>query len=91
MTVDKENVSIIEQAGATHPLTELLHSSNEATATYAKDVLFRISESKSQEYRKRTSAEMTNSFQRDDATWPNDIGLGPDLQVTNNKNILIFF
>lgn len=81
MADDKESVSLIEAAGGTHPLTDLLHSRNEGVATYAKDILYRINEDKTQEYRKRSSVEMTSSFPRDDAAWPNDIGLGPDLQV----------
>lgn len=75
---------MIENAGATSPLTDLLHSRNEGVATYAAAILFRMSEDKSQEYRKRLSVELTNSLLRDDNAWTNDIGiggLGPDLQV----------
>lgn len=72
---------MIEAAGATSPLTDLLHSRNEGVATYAAAILFRMSEDKSQEYRKRLSVELTNSLLRDETAWTNDIGLGPDLQV----------
>lgn len=76
---------MIEAAGATSPLTDLLHSRNEGVATYAAAILFRMSEDKSQEYRKRLSVELTNSLLRDDTPWTNDIGLGPDLQVRYHK------
>lgn len=73
---------MIEQEGATAPLTELLHSRNEGVATYAAAVLFRMSEDKPQDYKKRLSLELTNSLQREDNLWANgDLGMGPDLQV----------
>lgn len=84
MAADKESADLIEAAGATSPLTDLLHSRNEGVATYAAAILFRMSEDKSQEYRKRLSVELTNSLLRDENAWTNDIGiggLGPDLQV----------
>lgn len=76
---------MIEAAGATSPLTDLLHSRNEGVATYAAAILFRMSEDKSQEYRKRLSVELTNSLLRDETAWANDIGLGPDLHVCRQK------
>lgn len=85
LSEDKECVGLIEAAGAVHPLTDLLHSRNEGVATYAKDILYRINEDKTQEYRKRTSADMNNTYPRDDTAWPNDIGLGPDLQVSRMR------
>lgn len=81
LAADKESADIIESVGATSPLTDLLHSRNEGVATYAAAILFRMSEDKSQEYRKRLSLELTNSLLRDETAWTNDIGLGPDLQV----------
>lgn len=81
LAADKESADLIESAGATSPLTDLLHSRNEGVATYAAAILFRMSEDKSQEYRKRLSLELTNSLLRDETAWTNDIGLGPDLQV----------
>lgn len=82
MAADKESADLIESEGATSPLTNLLHSRNEGVATYAAAILFRMSEDKSQEYRKRLSLELTNSLNlRDETPWTNDIGLGPDLQV----------
>lgn len=63
---DKEGAEIIEQEGATAPLTELLHSRNEAVATYAAAVLFRMSEDKPQDYKKRISVELSNSLFRGD-------------------------
>ena len=56
---DKEGAEAIEAENATAPLTDLLHSRNEGIAAYAAAVLFRMSEDKSQDYKKR-----------DDAPWP---------------------
>merc|ERR1719319_1817008 len=53
---------MIEQEGATAPLTELLHSRNEGVATYAAAVLFRMSEDKGGEYTKRLSQELKSSL-----------------------------
>lgn len=75
LAADKEGAEIIEQEGATAPLTELLHSRNEGVATYAAAVLFRMSEDKPQEYRKRLSVELTSSLFRADQEWgqPQDL------------------
>lgn len=62
----------IEAEGATQPLTDLLQSRNEAVATYAAAVLYRMSDDKPQEYKKRLSVELSNSLlYREDAagTW----------------------
>lgn len=71
-----------------------MHSRNEGVATYAAAILFRMSEDKTQEYRKRQqSLEFTNSLMRDENTWTNDLvinGLGPDLQVYYHNQIGIF-
>uniref|UniRef100_A0A1B0DKX3 Armadillo segment polarity protein n=1 Tax=Phlebotomus papatasi TaxID=29031 RepID=A0A1B0DKX3_PHLPP len=82
LAADKEGAEMIEQEGATAPLTELLHSRNEGVATYAAAVLFRMSEDKPQDYKKRLSMELTNSLLREDNNmWNNaDLGMGPDLQ-----------
>lgn len=41
-----------------------------------------MSEDKPNDYKKRLSAELSNSLCREDQTWPpNDLGLEPDLQV----------
>lgn len=57
-------------------------------ATYAAAVLFRMSEDKPNDYKKRLSAELSNSLCREDQnTWPpNDLGMGPDLQVIKYKD-----
>lgn len=83
MAVDKEVAELIEQEGATAPLTELLNSANEGVATYAAAVLFKMSEDKSLDYKKRFSSELTTlPVFRDDTLWNNgDLGIGPDLQV----------
>jgi catenin beta 1 len=83
LAADKEGAEMIEQDGATAPLTDLLHSRNEGVATYAAAVLFRMSEDKPQDYKKRLSVELTNSLLREDTNlWNNtDFGMGPDLQV----------
>merc|ERR1712198_672863 len=62
LAADKEGADMIEQEGATAPLTELLHSRNEGVATYAAAVLFRMSEDKGGEYSKRLSAELKSSL-----------------------------
>ncbi|XP_022248931.1 catenin beta-like [Limulus polyphemus] len=85
LATDKEGAEMIEAEGATAPLTELLHSRNEGVATYAAAVLFRMSEDKPQDYKKRLSMELTNSiFREESAPWGGtaadmDINmLGPD-------------
>ena len=67
---DKEGAEAIEAENATAPLTDLLHSRNEGIAAYAAAVLFRMSEDKSQDYKKRLSVELTSSLFREDAPWP---------------------
>jgi len=62
LAADKEGAVMIEQEGATAPLTELLHSRNEGVATYAAAVLFRMSEDKGGEYTKRLSQELKSSL-----------------------------
>lgn len=82
LAVDKEVAEIIEAEGATAPLTELLNSANEGVATYAAAVLFKMSEDKSMDYKKRFSSELTTlPVFRDDSMWNNgELGIGPDLQ-----------
>ncbi|XP_025115491.1 catenin beta-like [Pomacea canaliculata] len=82
LAADKEGAEMIEQEGATAPLTELLHSRNEGVATYAAAVLFRMSEDKPQDYKKRLSMELTSSLYRSDMNWAeppgfDDVGLMP--------------
>uniref|UniRef100_A0A668VZA7 Uncharacterized protein n=1 Tax=Oreochromis aureus TaxID=47969 RepID=A0A668VZA7_OREAU len=70
LAVDKPSAELIDAEGASAPLMELLHSSNEGIATYAAAVLFRISEDKNSDYRKRVSVELTHSlFKNDPAAW----------------------
>merc|ERR1712002_1190940 len=83
LAADKEGAVMIEQEGATAPLTELLHSRNEGVATYAAAVLFRMSEDKGGEYSKRLSAELKSSlYQRgqEENLWGNDHMAPADLQ-----------
>lgn len=76
LAADKEGAEIIEQEGATAPLTELLHSRNEGVATYAAAVLFRMSEDKPQDYKKRLSVELTSSlFRGENVPWSEPPGL----------------
>lgn len=53
------------------------------SATYAAAVLFRMSEDKPQDYKKRLSMELTNSlFREDQNLWAGgELGMPPDLQV----------
>ncbi|XP_051529140.1 junction plakoglobin-like [Myxocyprinus asiaticus] len=70
LALDKQSAEIIDAEGACAPLMELLHSSNEGIATYAAAVLFRISEDKNPDYKKRVSVELTHSlFKHDPAAW----------------------
>uniref|UniRef100_A0A6Q2X1L6 Junction plakoglobin n=1 Tax=Esox lucius TaxID=8010 RepID=A0A6Q2X1L6_ESOLU len=70
LALDKQSAEMIDAEGASAPLMELLHSSNEGIATYAAAVLFRISEDKSSDYRKRVSVELTHSlFKHDPVAW----------------------
>ncbi|XP_067281995.1 junction plakoglobin [Pseudorasbora parva] len=86
LALDKQSAEMIDAEGASAPLMELLHSPNEGIATYAAAVLFRISEDKSSDYRKRVSVELTHSlFKHDPAAWemahaamPLDPGYIPD-------------
>uniref|UniRef100_A0A8C2KRE2 Catenin beta-1 n=1 Tax=Cyprinus carpio TaxID=7962 RepID=A0A8C2KRE2_CYPCA len=79
---DKEAAEAIEAEGATAPLTELLHSRNEGVATYAAAVLFRMSEDKPQDYKKRLSVELTSSlFRTEPMTWNETGDLGLDISV----------
>jgi len=83
VAADKEGASMIEQEGATAPLTELLHSRNEGVATYAAAVLFRMSEDKGGEYTKRLSQELRSSlYQRgqEENLWGNEHMPPADLQ-----------
>ncbi|XP_071393220.1 junction plakoglobin a [Centroberyx affinis] len=70
LALDKQSAELIDSEGASAPLMELLHSNNEGIATYAAAVLFRISEDKNSDYKKRVSVELTHSlFKHDPAAW----------------------
>lgn len=70
LALDKQSAELIDSEGASAPLMELLHSNNEGIATYAAAVLFRISEDKNSDYKKRVSVELTHSlFKHDAAAW----------------------
>jgi catenin beta 1 len=83
LAADKEGADMIEREGATAPLTELLHSRNEGVATYAAAILFRMSEDKPPDYKKRLSMELTNSLFDRESMWGHDPmgGAPPDFQV----------
>ncbi|KAI1887123.1 hypothetical protein AGOR_G00202890 [Albula goreensis] len=82
LALDKQSAELIDAEGASAPLMELLHSSNEGIATYAAAVLFRISEDKSSDYRKRVSVELTHSlFKHDPVAWEmahNTVSMEPE-------------
>ncbi|XP_010887501.1 junction plakoglobin a isoform X2 [Esox lucius] len=70
LALDKQSAERIDAEGASAPLMELLHSNNEGIATYAAAVLFRISEDKTADYKKRVSVELTHSlFKHDPSSW----------------------
>lgn len=50
-------------------------------ATYAAAVLFRMSEDKPQDYKKRLSMELSSSLFREENLWNPDLGMGADFQV----------
>lgn len=82
LVVDKDSAEIIEQEGATAPLNDLLHSSNDGIGTYAAMILLRLNGDKPQDYRKRLSDELNNTMMRDENNiWNTDLGIGLDLQV----------
>lgn len=81
LSVDKEGAEMIEAEAATAPLNELLHSRNDGVATYAAAVLYRMSEDKPQDYRKRLSTELTNSLFRDDSTVWGPVGGEMDMSL----------
>ena len=57
-------------------------------ATYAAAVLYKMSEDKSLDYKKRFSSELTTlPVFRDDQMWNNGelVGVGPDLQVRRKE------
>ncbi|KAK7112802.1 catenin beta-like [Littorina saxatilis] len=91
LAADKEGAEMIEQEGATAPLTELLHSRNEGVATYAAAVLFRMSEDKPQDYKKRLSMELTSSLYRgDNMNWSEppgfeDVGVMPQAEESRDQ------
>lgn len=65
LSQEKEGADMIEAENATGPLTDLLRSANEGIAAYAAAVLFRMSEDKPQDYRKRLSVELSSLFKED--------------------------
>ncbi|XP_039642723.1 junction plakoglobin a [Perca fluviatilis] len=70
LALDKQSAELIDSEGASAPLMDLLHSNNEGIATYAAAVLFRISEDKNSDYKKRVSVELTHSlFKHDPTSW----------------------
>uniref|UniRef100_A0A673ZEL4 Junction plakoglobin a n=1 Tax=Salmo trutta TaxID=8032 RepID=A0A673ZEL4_SALTR len=82
LALDKQSAEMIDAEGASAPLMELLHSNNEGIATYAAAVLFRISEDKNSDYKKRVSVELTHSlFKHDPAAWEMVSGAIVDLSV----------
>jgi len=66
LAADKDAVGIIERQNITHELQALLHSPNESVATYAAATMYRMSEDKSPDIRKRLSQELTHSLFRAD-------------------------
>lgn len=62
---------MIEAEGATQPLSDLLQSRNDGVASYAAAVLFRMSEDKPQEFKKRLSMELQSStlFREEGNNW----------------------
>lgn len=75
LALEKRAVDIIEAEGATAALTELLHSRNEIIATFAAAVLYRMSEDKPQDYKKRLSLELSATLFRDEpSNWAASAG-----------------
>ncbi|KAE8300897.1 Junction plakoglobin Desmoplakin III Desmoplakin-3 [Larimichthys crocea] len=91
LALDKQSAELIDSEGASAPLMELLHSNNEGIATYAAAVLFRISEDKNSDYKKRVSVELTHSlFKHDAAAWEmahNSVPMDPYQQDELDANM----
>uniref|UniRef100_A0A3B1KL85 Junction plakoglobin n=1 Tax=Astyanax mexicanus TaxID=7994 RepID=A0A3B1KL85_ASTMX len=88
LALDKQSAELIDAEGASAPLMELLHSPNEGIATYAAAVLFRISEDKSSDYRKRVSVELTHSlFKHDPTAWE----MSSEINICYNPGITLVF
>ncbi|CAG5987304.1 unnamed protein product [Menidia menidia] len=67
---DRAAADLMDQEGASPPLMEMLHYDNEGIATYAAAVLFRMSEDKNPEFKKRMSVELTHTlFKHDPTAW----------------------
>lgn len=74
---------MIEAEGATAPLTDLLQSRNDGVATYAAAVLYRMSEDKPHDYKKRLSMELQTStlFREEGGNWGVPPGTDMDMAL----------
>uniref|UniRef100_A0AAQ4QQZ0 Junction plakoglobin a n=1 Tax=Gasterosteus aculeatus aculeatus TaxID=481459 RepID=A0AAQ4QQZ0_GASAC len=93
LALDKPSAELIDAEGASAPLMDLLHSNNEGIATYAAAVLFRISEDKNSDYKKRVSVELTHSlFKHDPASWEmvsSATGSNQSVEILKSANTLL--
>lgn len=77
LAAEKEGADSIEQEGATVPLSQLAHSCNEAVASYAAALLFRLNDDKPAEYKKRLQAELGQQVYRaDSVNWNDPAAMG---------------
>ncbi|CAF0717653.1 unnamed protein product [Adineta steineri] len=72
---DRLCADIIEKQNCTQKLTELLKSNDEGVATYAAAILFRLSDDKPYDMKKRLSQDVTSALYRDEHLMNNHYGL----------------
>jgi len=72
---DRLCADIIEKQNCTQKLTELLKSNDEGVATYAAAILFRLSDDKPYDMKKRLSQDVTSALYRDEHLMNNPYGV----------------
>ncbi|CAF1611590.1 unnamed protein product, partial [Adineta ricciae] len=73
---DRLCADIVEKQNCTQKLTELLKSSDEGVATYAAAILFRLSDDKPYDMKKRLSQDVTSALYREEHMINNHYSMG---------------
>lgn len=77
LAAEKEGADVIEREDAGARLSELVHSGNEAVASYAAALLFRLNDDKPQDYKRRLPPELAgNAFRCDPLSWNEPPSMG---------------